>query len=45
METHPSTPSWFAQHTPDAPAIIMGSSGQTTTYAELEDRWPRQPRS
>ena len=32
------TPSWHAQHTPAASAIIMGSTGETTTYAELEDR-------
>src|SRR5262245_22809087 len=32
------TPSWHAAHTPDAPAIVMGSTGETVTYAELEDR-------
>ena len=32
------TPSWHAHHTPDAPAIIMASSGEVTTYAQLEDR-------
>jgi len=35
------TPSWHAAHTPDAPAIIMGSTGETATYAELEDRSTR----
>ena len=39
------TPSWYAEHTPDAPAIVMGSSGETTTYAELEDRSSRLARA
>ena len=39
------TPSWHAEHTPDAPAIIMGSSGETTTYAQLEDRSSRLARA
>jgi fatty-acyl-CoA synthase len=38
MTTPPMTPTWHAEHTPDAPAIIMGSSRETVTYAELEDR-------
>jgi hypothetical protein len=29
----PLTPSWHAERTPDAPAIIMGTSGELT--AEL----------
>jgi long-chain acyl-CoA synthetase len=33
----PMTPGWHAERTPDAPAIVMGSSGQTVTYAELDD--------
>jgi long-chain acyl-CoA synthetase len=37
----PQTPSWYAEHTPDAPAIIMGSTGETVSYAELEDRSTR----
>jgi long-chain acyl-CoA synthetase len=32
----PMTPTWHAQHTPDAPAIIVGP--QTVSYAELDDR-------
>ncbi len=32
------TPSWHASQRPQAPAIIMGSSGETVTYAELDDR-------
>ena len=34
------TPSWHAHRAPDAPAVIMGS-GETTTYAQLEDRSTR----
>jgi fatty-acyl-CoA synthase len=34
----PMTPSWHAQRTPDAVALVMGTSGETTTYAELEER-------
>jgi long-chain acyl-CoA synthetase len=34
----PLTPSWHADRTPDAPAIIMGATGETVTYAELDDR-------
>jgi fatty-acyl-CoA synthase len=32
------TPGWHAHHRPDAPAIVMASSGETTTFAELEER-------
>jgi long-chain acyl-CoA synthetase len=39
------TPSWHAAHTPDAPAIVMGTSGAVTTYAELEDRSSRLARA
>jgi fatty-acyl-CoA synthase len=39
------TPSWYAETTPDAPAIVMGTSGQTTSYAELEDRSARFARA
>ncbi|HUN31568.1 MAG TPA: acyl-CoA synthetase [Trebonia sp.] len=38
MAAAPLTPSWQAERTPDAPAIIMGASGEFTTYAQLEDR-------
>ncbi|HEY9312921.1 acyl-CoA synthetase [Williamsia sp.] len=32
------TPGWHARQTPDRPAIIMASGGQTVTYRELEQR-------
>src|SRR5438445_3081190 len=32
------TPSFHAERTPDAPAVIMGSTGDTVTYAELDAR-------
>jgi fatty-acyl-CoA synthase len=35
------TPAWHAEQTPDAAAIVMGATGETTTYAELEDRSSR----
>src|SRR3954447_20787378 len=35
------TPSWHARRTPDKPAIIVGSTGEVTTYAELDDRSTR----
>ncbi|OBH40606.1 acyl-CoA synthetase [Mycobacterium mantenii] len=31
-------PSWHAAHTPDRPAIVMGSSGVAVSYAELDNR-------
>jgi long-chain acyl-CoA synthetase len=37
------TPSWHAERTPDAPAIIIGA--ETVTYAELEDRSVRLARA
>jgi long-chain acyl-CoA synthetase len=39
------TPSRHAQRTPDAPAVVMASTGETTTYAELEDRSVRLARA
>jgi long-chain acyl-CoA synthetase len=39
------TPSWHAEHTPDAPALVMASTGETVTYAELEDRSRRLARA
>jgi fatty-acyl-CoA synthase len=39
------TPSWHAIHTPDAPAIVMGATGETTTYAQLEDSSARLARA
>jgi len=40
----PRRPGWYAQHTPDAPAIVMGATGETVSYAELEDRSSRLAR-
>lgn len=31
-------PSWHAARTPDAPAIVMGSSGVVVTYRQLDER-------
>ena len=31
-------PGTWAASTPDKPALIIAETGQTTTYAELEDR-------
>ena len=39
------TPGWYAERTPDVPAIIMGSSGETVTYAQLEERSVRFARA
>ena len=39
------TPSWHAERTPDAPAIIMGETGETVTYVQLEDRSTRLARA
>jgi fatty-acyl-CoA synthase len=39
------TPSWHASATPHAPAVIMGSTGEITSYAELEDRSSRFARA
>ena len=32
------TPAWHAARAPDAPAIVMAATGETVTYADLEDR-------
>ena len=45
MGAAPLTPSWHAERTPDAPAIVMGSTGETVTYAQLEDRSARLARA
>jgi long-chain acyl-CoA synthetase len=39
------TPTWHAEHTPDAPAIVMAATGETVTYAELDDRSRRLARA
>jgi fatty-acyl-CoA synthase len=39
------SPTTHAARTPDAPAIVMGASGKTTTYAQLEDRSTRLARA
>src|SRR5215470_616846 len=39
----PMTPTWHAQQTPDAPAIIVGP--RTVSYAELDDRSARLARA
>jgi fatty-acyl-CoA synthase len=41
----PLTPAWHAEHTPDAPAIVMATTGEVVTYAELEDRSMRLARA
>jgi len=32
------TPTWHAEQTPDAPALVMAGSGDTVSYTALEDR-------
>jgi fatty-acyl-CoA synthase len=39
------TPGFHAAHTPDAPAIVMGSSGETASFSQLEDRSTRFARA
>src|SRR5260370_264896 len=41
----PMTPTWHAEHTPAFPAIEMGASGETVTYAQLEERSARFARA
>ncbi len=45
MGAAPLAPGWHAERTPDAPAIIMGTSGEVVTYAQLEDRSSRLARA
>jgi fatty-acyl-CoA synthase len=39
------TPGWYAERTPDTPAIVMGLTGDTVTYAQLEERSVRFARA
>jgi len=39
------TPGWHAAHTPDRPAVVMGSSGTVVSYRELEERSTRFARA
>lgn len=39
------TPSWHAEGTPDVLAIVRGGTGETVTYAELDDRSRRLARA
>lgn len=41
----PLTPTWHAERHPDAPAIVMASTGETTSYADLEGRSRRLARA
>src|SRR6478672_8695709 len=34
----PMTPGWHADRAPDRPAIVLASSGEVVTYAQLEQR-------
>ena len=45
VDARPMTPTWHALSSPDLPAIIMGASGETTTFQELEDRSSRFARA
>jgi acyl-CoA synthetase (AMP-forming)/AMP-acid ligase II len=45
VSAQPMTPGWHARQAPGAPAIIMGTSGEMATYAELEDRSARLARA
>jgi fatty-acyl-CoA synthase len=45
MTVLPMTPSWHAEHRPDRPAIVMGGSGETVSYALLEERSTRFARA
>ena len=45
MSPYEMTPGWHARRMPDAPAVIMGSSGETVTYAQLDERSARFARA
>jgi hypothetical protein len=37
------TPSWHAEHAQERPAIVMGGTGETVSYAQLDERSSRRP--
>ena len=41
----PMTPGWHAERAPETPAIVMGGSGETATYAQLDERSGRLARA
>jgi fatty-acyl-CoA synthase len=45
MTVLPMTPGWHAENRPNEPAIVMGATGETVSYAELEDRSSRLARA
>jgi acyl-CoA synthetase (AMP-forming)/AMP-acid ligase II len=45
VDVSPHTPTWHALRTPNAVAIATEPSGETTSYAELEDRSSRLARA
>ena len=45
MTAPPMTPGWHAERAPSRPAVIMGATGETVTYAELDDRSSRFARA
>ena len=45
MSPYEMTPGWHAGRMPEAPAVIMGSSGETVTYAQLDERSERFARA
>lgn len=45
MTANPMTPGFHAEQAPERPAVIMGASGEVTTYAQLEERSRRFARA
>ena len=41
----PMTPGWHAKRAPDGPAIVMGGTGETSSYAQLDERSSRLARA
>jgi len=37
----PMTPGWHAERAPDEPAIVMAGTGETVSYAQLDERSSR----